>query len=304
MILNEFFSHPVKLTLRVTPFMKSLQGSKNFMERDQTERKSILKSLKALIKRTKIFFGLGLKSIDYFGGSILCDDPHLFDSGESSLMDTTIRNIVKEGMIFIDVGTHVGYYALIAAKLVGPSGRVYAFEPNPYNFQILKKNVSRNNYTNVTTVNKAVSDTNGFTNFTIAESSDSGSLFEDVVKKKLENVKVSVVSLDGFFENVSSSNAPIILKIDAEGADALVVNGAIRTIARSQKIVLEVNPKSLKKSGSDPFEMLSWLKNMGYSVRVIDVKSRRENIGHELESIESIVRSLENEGFANVLAEK
>src|SRR5258708_4586206 len=76
-------------------------------------------------------------------------------------METRLfKKEIKPGQTVLDIGANIGYYTLIAAKLVGPSGKVYAFEPDPTNFKILKKNVERNGHSNVVLVNQAVADKN------------------------------------------------------------------------------------------------------------------------------------------------
>src|SRR3989344_942009 len=69
-----------------------------------------------------------------------------------------IKQEVKEGDTVLDIGANIGYYTLIFAKLVGPRGKVYAFEPDPKNFSLLKKNIKINSYDNVVLINKAISD--------------------------------------------------------------------------------------------------------------------------------------------------
>lgn len=63
---------------------------------------------------------------------------------------------VKKGNVVLDIGANIGYYTLIFAKLVGEDGKVFAFEPDPTNFALLKKNVEMNGYKNVMFVQKAV----------------------------------------------------------------------------------------------------------------------------------------------------
>ena len=64
-------------------------------------------------------------------------------------------------MTVVDIGANYGSYTLIASKLVGNDGRVYAFEPEPGNYDILVKNIEMNGYTNVTPIRKAVSNKQG-----------------------------------------------------------------------------------------------------------------------------------------------
>jgi hypothetical protein len=66
------------------------------------------------------------------------------------------KQAMEEGMVVVDVGAHIGYYTLIAAKLVGTKGKVYAFEPEPSNYRLLVRNIYENRYENVVAIPKAV----------------------------------------------------------------------------------------------------------------------------------------------------
>ena len=68
-----------------------------------------------------------------------------------------LKKTVKEGNVVLDIGANIGYFTLLLAKLVGTKGRVFAFEPEPNNFSLLKKNVEEDGYTNVILENKGVS---------------------------------------------------------------------------------------------------------------------------------------------------
>ena len=70
-----------------------------------------------------------------------------------------VKQYVHEGDVVIDIGAHVGYYTLLMAQLVGKKGKVFSFEPDPLNFQLLKKSVEINRFDNVILVQKAVSNT-------------------------------------------------------------------------------------------------------------------------------------------------
>ena len=72
-----------------------------------------------------------------------------------------VKKEVKKGNVVLDIGANIGYYTLIFAKLVGENGKVFAFEPDPTNFALLKKNVEMNGYKNVVLVQRAVSNKTG-----------------------------------------------------------------------------------------------------------------------------------------------
>jgi precorrin-6B methylase 2 len=71
------------------------------------------------------------------------------------------HTLVQPGDRVVDVGAHVGYFTLLAARLCGPNGRVFAFEPHPDNFRLLERNIRENGAENVTAVRKAVADRAG-----------------------------------------------------------------------------------------------------------------------------------------------
>jgi hypothetical protein len=72
---------------------------------------------------------------------------------EADVTQTVFSQLAK-GMTFVDLGASIGYYTLLASRLVGTTGHVFAFEPDPETYAYLKKNVSRNQCTNVETVRK------------------------------------------------------------------------------------------------------------------------------------------------------
>src|SRR5688572_13621160 len=68
------------------------------------------------------------------------------------------RELIRPGMVVVDVGANIGYFSLLASTLVGPTGRVYAFEPDPVNCALLRKNVRLNRVTNIEVIESALSD--------------------------------------------------------------------------------------------------------------------------------------------------
>lgn len=69
-----------------------------------------------------------------------------------------IEDIVPSGAYALDIGAHIGFYTLLLAKIVGPHGRVSAFEPLPWNFSVLSDNIRLNHCTHVDAINKALLD--------------------------------------------------------------------------------------------------------------------------------------------------
>src|SRR6185437_11707673 len=86
------------------------------------------------------------------------------------------RSFADPGSVIYDIGANVGIYTLLGATLVGGCGHVVAFEPLPRNLRLLHRHIELNNLQNVTIVEKAVSDRDGFAAFKVGENSSEGSL--------------------------------------------------------------------------------------------------------------------------------
>jgi FkbM family methyltransferase len=211
-------------------------------------------------------------------GSILYLDPndslHFSINGTWEVTQTKlIKNLVKKGDVAVDIGAHIGYYTLLLAKLVGKSGEVIGFEPDPDNFQLLKKNVMVNGYTNTILEYKAVSNKLGAVTFyRSALSSGQGKLHNS---DNCEPVQVDAVTLDSYFEGYERGID--FIKMDAEGAEACILQEADSVVRKNphMKIITEFSPAQLTSCGDDPAEFLHILSAHGFSFYDIDEKKRR-----------------------------
>jgi FkbM family methyltransferase len=180
-----------------------------------------------------------------------------FEPEETAL----VQSVVKSGDVVIDLGAHIGYYTLLFSKLVGPSGRVIAFEPAPDSCAILRRNVSSNGLANVTIENAAVGATshagvlhlsaNALDRYT--ESQPGG-----------ETVPIEVVALDAYFAEGTSVD---LVKMDIQGAEAAALRGMERVLAQSPnvRILLEFWPRGIRRAGGDPEALLAHLRSLGFA---------------------------------------
>lgn len=131
----------------------------------------------------------------------------------------TMEALITPGSVVYDVGAHVGFYTLLFSELVGPAGRVVAFEPNPRNVGYLKKHLELNGITNAHVVEAAASDFTGMAAFADDSTSFTGRL------STRGNLDVSTVTLDEFVQREIAPK-PDYIKIDVEGAELSVLRGA------------------------------------------------------------------------------
>jgi FkbM family methyltransferase len=142
---------------------------------------------------------------------------------------------VSRGATVIDVGAHVGYYSLLAARLAGSSGSVVAFEPDPGNCAVLRRILAVNRVSNVTVEQAAVADREGREDFTSGTGSGTGHLNGGGTPAR-SVVQVGTVDLDGYLG--SRRIRPDLIKIDAEGAEVRVLRGASRVLREDRPLLV------------------------------------------------------------------
>jgi FkbM family methyltransferase len=187
---------------------------------------------------------------------------------------------VKKGMTFYDVGANIGEFALFAANLVGAEGKVCAFEPMNDTFKTLQENVAINNYQKrVLPYNIALSDHQGeadlfaATEYTALGSMEDG--FHTMYAQDDRSVFVHKTRLETMDDMQKELPAPDFLKVDVEGAELLVLKGALKTLEKSHpKILLEFNKDTFEAAGYTQQEVLDLLKRFGYKFYTIENRGK------------------------------
>lgn len=167
---------------------------------------------------------------------------------ESSVIRQLSQSL-RPGDVFGDVGAHVGAFTLLASRIVGPDGRVVAFEPDPGPRALLERNVIGNRATNVTVVPFAVGGRAGTVRF-----SASGDSVGHV--GRLGDVEVRQVTLDGYCAEQGIS--PSVMKVDIEGGEAAALRGSA-VVHRLCELVVEIHEPALREQGINPVALLDYL---------------------------------------------
>lgn len=178
----------------------------------------------------------------------------------------TLDRLLSPGDVFVDVGANVGYHTVRAARAVGPDGRVIAVEANPENARLIALTVEMNSLTNVEIVPVALSAQRGHVVFG-AHIGSNGGFLDDAAVTSGQGTLVPTFAMDDLgFDRVS------VVKIDVEGAEALVVDGCDDVIARHRpSFVMEFSLEMTGRvSRREPREHLDRFVDLGYSIAVID----------------------------------
>lgn len=212
------------------------------------------------------------------------------------------RSAVKSGMNILDIGAHIGYYTLLASKSAGPSGKVFAFEPEPANFSLLKKNVAANRADNVTLVNSAASDKNG-THELFIEKYNRGHHSFGPGSKNSEKIIIRTLIIDDYLGSLGDPKIDII-KIDIEGAEPIAFRGLKGAVARNPDIVIftEVYPRCMDRLGESASRYLHDLSSYGLRLWNIDEHSKSLKLIADIDAFVAAIPP--GESFRNVLAAK
>jgi len=190
-------------------------------------------------------------------------------------MAAVFDEVVERGMVVVDVGAYIGYYTIKAGLAVGPTGTVFSFEPDPGNFGALEANVEANGTAPWTVCTRsAAGDREGEVPFFVDrwDPSQSG---VGGFRTGTSTIVVPSVRLDQILHGAEHVD---VVKIDAEGFEMAVLAGMEATVSRMRDraltVFVECFPEALRTLGSSPEAMHEWLQAHGFSVGLIDERTK------------------------------
>lgn len=175
------------------------------------------------------------------------------------------RDIVRPGMTVVDAGANIGSHARLLARLVGPRGRVLAFEPHPDNLAILRGRLSGCPTVSVFPV--ALDDGDGEVSLYVSEELNVDHRTYDPGGGRAE-LKVQCKRLD----DIVPRGEPVhFVKMDVQGSEFRVLRGMEKTLERNpgMQILMEFWPHGLELAGDDPAEMVRFLAGKGFRLEAV-----------------------------------
>ena len=185
-------------------------------------------------------------------------------------------HILREGDTVLDIGANVGYYVLIESQLVGKTGKVYAVEPVTSTYEMLKKNLQLNNFTDVSAFNFAFGEKDGESEIYVCNESNLCAMNKNAVGGKILRVqKVPLVTVDTFFKD---KPAPKLIRMDVEGYEYQIFQGMTQTLKGDIRIFMELHygPPFIGLEKMDEFFHL--LEENNYRVRFAVFEDKVEDI--------------------------
>ncbi|MBA2527101.1 MAG: FkbM family methyltransferase [Pyrinomonadaceae bacterium] len=255
-----------------------------------------------LIRALNDFVTSRLKWVAQVQGHKMFLDPrdhlNLFSNGIYEPFETEIvKTEIRKGDIVLDIGANIGYYTLIFANLVGPEGKVFAFEPDARNFALLEKNVEANGYHNVILVNKAVSNKNGKIRLYLSDDIGDHRTYDPGDGRKFGEIEA--IRLDDYF--MQGSSRVNFIKMDIQGAEWDAIQGMNLLLQKNKdlKVITEFSPKLLRISGIRPEDYLRLLINHDLKLYHADERVQKIEPVNIAEPLEKWMPS--NRSYTNLL---
>ena len=211
---------------------------------------------------------------------------------------------LRPGDTFLDIGANFGYFSLLAAHTVGPSGHVIAVEASPEVLPYLKKNLAA--FSNTELVHAAVGKEKGITDFFLTEDFVNSGVSQSPFQQNSRKVSVSMDTIDNLLAaHGKRQDAVQFIKCDVQGDEMAVLEGARNSIeqARRLNLIIEWAPAWMKKAGYEPTEFPRFLQSFGFtSLVVVDDYLQQKMTVHDMEK--EFEKDITGRRFCNVLASK
>jgi FkbM family methyltransferase len=197
-----------------------------------------------------------------------------FFSRYEPYMAQAIEENLRAGDTFWDIGANIGWFSLVASKIVGPNGRVFSFEPSPDVFNLLSANTRGQH--SIRIIQCGVGNDDAVTAFASHGPSSSASFVEEVTKinqrylpeAPIRKVEVNIRKVDTL---VKQLGPPRVIKIDVEGFELEVLKGATGLLSTARPIlIMEIHPPQLNLSGGSEALLFQLLRGHGYAWEVIN----------------------------------
>jgi len=253
----------------------------------------------------------------------ICQELSIYHKREFFTTDY-FKEICKENTVFVDIGGNIGYYAILESTL-SPEGKVFAIEPVPQNYSLLKKNIELNNCHNVQIFNYSIGDMKGNSEMYIYDKCNWCSFVKDPNATVVSTINVPMVTLDDFIKSyvdVSPNFIPNFIRMDVEGYEYNILKGASNTLNSISPMIICIEFHPHLMSEENTMECIEILKRSGFKIKsiireantyqnkYIDILNKIRHIlnwplyGHYGNSYESLIELLSNKYPAMAFFEK
>lgn len=185
-------------------------------------------------------------------------------------LTSVFRDLLEPGQTFVDVGGNEGWFSMLAAKLVGSTGRVLTCEPQERLWPVVLRNIALNGFTNVSLLPYAVSEEPGEAMINLYPSLNTGSSNISGTRRRWETQqRMRMLPLTDVVDTLHGCNVDLI-KVDVEGFEHKVLLGAGNHLGTTiKRLVVELHPAQLEALGSSVDDVVRLLRERGYTMQTV-----------------------------------
>lgn len=220
------------------------------------------------------------------------------------LSTKVVVQYLQAGDTFLDIGANFGYFSLLAAHTVGPSGRVIAVEASPDVLPYLKRNLAA--FTNIELIHAAVGNRKGTTEFFLTDDFVNSGVSQSPFLNSARKISVAMNTIDNLLAARGKGNdAAQFIKCDVQGDEMAVLEGARKSIEKAKRLnlIIEWAPAWMQKAGYNPAELPGFLKSLGFAELVVVDDYLQQTM--TIEAMEDeFQKDTTGRRFCNVLARK
>jgi FkbM family methyltransferase len=180
------------------------------------------------------------------------------------LFTRMLQDALREGDCVLDIGANIGYYALMAARLTGPQGKVYAIEPVPHNMKLLEDSIRLNKYGNIETFPLAMGQSDSTAKLYISDHPNWSSFYRP--RRVTGQIDIHVNSVDSF---IKDKKPPDVVRMDVEGYEYEILSGMGDLLAsgRPLRLFIEFHPDIMGRSRAEA--LLTNLQKHGFQLKKV-----------------------------------
>jgi FkbM family methyltransferase len=179
-----------------------------------------------------------------------------------------VLKYINRGDTVIDIGSNIGQTALTIARKLNNTGKIFAFEPFPSTFTLLKSNLDLNPFTNIFIENIGLGAQEVEAEMTIVcQTNSGGNSVNSKIIEEGSTIKIKMTTLDSYFKEWSSIQPIHFIKLDVEGYEMNVLKGSLKILQQQKpKLFIEISDNLLRNQGSNAQELMIFLQNLHYTL--------------------------------------
>ena len=224
---------------------------------------------------------------------------HVYEREEISFL----KNNLRSGDLFIDIGANIGFYTAMAMQQVGKKGTVIALEPDPESYRYLEQTIDRNGPCDVRSFNVAASSSDGSASLFKSESNRGDNRLHEFDNAS-DKIEIKTVNVDSLVKRLLLNivDKRVFIKIDIQGGEGLAIQGMKNILIDAKNLVLmmEFWPQGLSNMQSDPGLLLSTLEDAGLTLYELGTKCRLISINDK----QRLINRLSGRKYTNIIGLK